>query len=113
MNKILERLFLYMVKYGFALKKVHYIAQMLVVLEKNIYFCVESEIYCTMKYGELIKERRAVLGLTQQDLSDYTGLSLRIIKSVESEKGNPSLKTLEKIADVLGLEIVMRVRIIN
>lgn len=66
-----------------------------------------------MKYGELIKERRAVLGLTQQDLSDYTGLSLRIIKSVESEKGNPSLKTLEKIADVLGLEIVMRVRIIN
>lgn len=66
-----------------------------------------------MKYGELIKERRAVLGLTQQELSDYTGLSLRIIKSVESEKGNPSLKTLEKIADVLGLEIVMRVRIIN
>ena len=66
-----------------------------------------------MKYGELIKERRAVLGLTQQELSDYTRLSLRIIKSVESEKGNPSLKTLEKIADVLGLEIVMRVRIIN
>ena len=25
-----------------------------------------------MKYGELIKERRAVLGLTQQELSDYT-----------------------------------------
>ena len=66
-----------------------------------------------MKYGELIKERRAVLGLTQQDLSDYTELSLRIIKSVESEKGNPSLKTLEKIADVLGLELVMRVRIMN
>ena len=66
-----------------------------------------------MKYGELIKERRAVLGLTQQDLSDYTELSLRIIKSVESEKGNPSLKTLEKIADVLGLESVMRVKIMN
>lgn len=66
-----------------------------------------------MKYGELIKERRAVLGLTQQDLSDYTDLSLRIIKSVESEKGNPSLKTLEKIADVLGLELVMKVKIMN
>ena len=66
-----------------------------------------------MKYGELIKERRAVLGLTQQDLSDYTELSLRIIKSVESEKGNPSLKTLEKIADVLGLELVIRVKIMN
>jgi transcriptional regulator with XRE-family HTH domain len=66
-----------------------------------------------MKYGELIKERRALLGLTQQDLSDYTGLSLRIIKSVESEKGNPSLKTLEKIAEILGLELTIRVKIIN
>ena len=66
-----------------------------------------------MKYGELIKERRAVLGLTQQDLSDYTGLSLRIIKSIESEKGNPSLKTLAKIAEILGLELIMRVKIIN
>ena len=66
-----------------------------------------------MKYGELIKKRRTVLSLKQQDLSDYTGLSLRIIKSIESEKGNPSLKTLEKIAEVLGLELIMRVKIIN
>ena len=66
-----------------------------------------------MKFGNLIKERRALLGLTQQDLSDYTGLSVRIIKSIESDKGNPSLNTLEKIAEILGLEIVMRVKIIN
>ena len=78
----------------------------------NTFVC-ESEIYCTMEYGELIKERRTVLGLTQQDLSDYTGLSLRIIKSVEAEKGNPSLKTLEKIADVLGLEIIIKVKVVN
>ena len=31
-----------------------------------------------MKYGDLIKERRALLGLTQQDLSDYTGLSVLV-----------------------------------
>lgn len=66
-----------------------------------------------MEYGKLIKERRTVLGLTQQDLSDYSGLSLRIIKSVESEQGNPSLKTLEKIAEVLGLELIMKVKILN
>ena len=66
-----------------------------------------------MKYGKLIKERRTILGLTQQDLSDYTELSLRIIKSIESEKGNPSLKTLEKITEVLGLELIMRVKIKN
>lgn len=66
-----------------------------------------------MEYGNLIKERRAVLRLTQQDLADYSGLSLRIIKSVESEKGNPSLNTLEKIAEVLGLELIMKVKILN
>ena len=66
-----------------------------------------------MKYGKLINERRTVLGMTQQDLSDYTELSLRIIKSIESEKGNPSLKTLEKITEVLGLELIMRVKIKN
>ena len=91
----------------------HYIAHLFVLVKNILYFCTKGEIYCTMKYGELIKERRAVLGLTQQDLSDYTELSLRIIKSVESEKGNPSLKTLEKIAEVLGLELIMKVKTIN
>ena len=59
---------------------------------------------------KIIKERRAILGLTQQDLSDYTGLSLRFIKSIESGKGNPSIQSLDKIASVLGLEIVVKVK---
>lgn len=59
----------------------------------------------------LIKERRNLLGLTQQDLADYTGLSLRIIKSIESGKGNPSIGTLGKIVEVLGLEIEMKVKV--
>ena len=58
----------------------------------------------------MIKERRAILGLTQQDLADYTGLSVRFIKSVEAGKGNPSIGSLDKIAQVLGLEIVIRVK---
>jgi len=66
-----------------------------------------------MEYGNLIKERRILLGLTQQDLSDYTGLSVRIIKSIEAQQGNPSLNTLEKIAEILGLEITMKVKIVN
>lgn len=66
-----------------------------------------------MKYGNLIKERRSILGLTQQELSDYCGLSVRIIKSIESEKGNPSLKTMEKIAETLGLELILKVKLPN
>ncbi len=58
----------------------------------------------------IIKERRALLGLTQQDLADYAGLSLRIVKSIETGKGNPSVSTLSKIADTLGLELLLKVR---
>ena len=58
----------------------------------------------------IIKERRFLLGLTQQDLADYTGLSLRIVKSIEVGIGNPSVATLSKIADTLGLELLLRVK---
>ena len=66
-----------------------------------------------MKYGYLRKERSSILGLTQQELSDYCGLSVRLIKSIESEKGNPSLKTMEKIAETLGLELILKVKLPN
>ncbi len=62
---------------------------------------------------KIIKERRTLLGLTQQDLSDYTGLSVRFIKSIEAGRGNPSIETLSKITEVLGLEIIMKVKEIN
>ncbi len=66
-----------------------------------------------MEFYSIIKERRTLLGLTQQDLADYTGLSLRIIKSIEVGKGNPSMNTLSKIADVLGLEVMLKVKEVN
>lgn len=66
-----------------------------------------------MEFYSIIKDRRILLGLTQQDLADYSGLSLRIIKSIEAGKGNPSVGTLTKIADILGLEIVMKVKEVN
>ena len=34
----------------------------------------------------LLKNRRALLGLNQQDLADYTGLSPQITKSIETGK---------------------------
>ena len=73
------------------------------------YFYSERAIYCTMNF-KIIRERRNLLGLTQQDLADYTGLSLRIIKSIESGKGNPSVGNLDRIADILGLEISLTVK---
>ena len=75
----------------------------------NFTFASKVQYIAPMDYN-IIKERRALLGLTQQDLADYTGLSVRFIKSVEAGKGNPSIGSLDKIAQVLGLEIVIRVK---
>lgn len=66
-----------------------------------------------MNISQIIKDRRLQLELTQQDLADYTELSLRIIKSIEAGKGNPTFSTLSKIAEILGLEIIMQVKEVN
>lgn len=76
---------------------------------KCIIFVEERQYIALMNYS-FLRERRILLGLTQQDLADYTGLSLRIIKSIETGKGNPSVSTLLKIAETLGLELQLKVK---
>ena len=50
------------------------------------------------------KLRRIALAVTQENVSELSGVSLRTIKEFESGKGNPTFATLSKIADVLGIE---------
>ncbi len=57
-----------------------------------------------------IKERREVLQVTQEGLAQLSGVGLRTLKQFESGKGNPTLSTLHKIADVLGMEICLKIK---
>ena len=63
-----------------------------------------------MDIGTMIKERRTLLGISQQDLSDYSGVGISTIKDLERGVGNPSLQTLQKILDVVGMEMVLQVK---
>ncbi len=63
-----------------------------------------------MNIGLVIKERRALLGISQQDLADYSGVGISTIKDFERGVGNPSLQTLQKILDVVGLEMMLQVK---
>ena len=63
-----------------------------------------------MDIGKVIKERRALLGISQQDLSDYSGVGISTVKDLERGVGNPSIETLKKILDVVGLEIILQVK---
>ncbi len=63
-----------------------------------------------MNLREVIKARRKVLCISQQDLAEMSGISLPTVKDIERGLANPSLSTISKLLDVLGLEIVYRVR---
>ena len=63
-----------------------------------------------MDICKAIKDRRTLLGISQQDLSDFSGVGISTIKDMERGVGNPSLRTLIKILDVVGLEIILQIR---
>ena len=55
--------------------------------------------------GTIIQKRRVLLGLLQPELAAISGISTRTIQLIERGQGNPSLGTLIKLIDPLGLEI--------
>lgn len=63
-----------------------------------------------MSLCEVIKDRRKTLSISQQDLAEMAGLGVATIKDIERGKGNPSLSTVARILDVLGMELVFKVR---
>lgn len=66
-----------------------------------------------MHFGELIKtikERREALQVTQETLAELSGVGLRTLKQFESGKGNPTLLTIHKLADILGLELCLTLK---
>lgn len=57
-----------------------------------------------------LKARRDMLNVTQETLSELSGVGLRTLKQFESGKGNPTLATVSKLADALGLELCFQVK---
>lgn len=57
-----------------------------------------------------LKARREQLGVTQEQLAELAVVALRTVKALDSGKGNPTISTLIKLADVLGMELKLEVR---
>lgn len=60
--------------------------------------------------GHIIQKRRESLSLKQEDLSEMTGVTSKTIYLIENGKGNPSIGTLQKLMEILGLEIVVDIK---
>jgi transcriptional regulator with XRE-family HTH domain len=61
-----------------------------------------------MKLGTKIKELRKKEGLTQVDLSEKSGLSLRTIQRIENDENKPSVYSLRMIGEVLNYKFNLK-----
>ena len=55
--------------------------------------------------GQRVKEAREAAGLTQAELADRSGIPQSHISRIENAVHSPSRKTLERIAEALGIEL--------
>ncbi len=60
--------------------------------------------------GETIRSRRKELNITQPHLAEIAKVSTNTLYKLERGQGNPSLEVLNKIAEVLGMELIMEVQ---
>lgn len=63
------------------------------------------------KIGKQVRERRRLLKVTQYDLAEIAGVSLRSLKAIEKGESNPSFNQLNKILGALGLKITIEERL--
>lgn len=60
--------------------------------------------------GEAIKKRRKELNITQPHLAELAKISTNTLYKLERGQGNPTLDVLNKLAEVLGMELRVEVK---
>ncbi len=60
--------------------------------------------------GDMIARRRQSLRIDQRTLSQLSQVAVHTLSNIESGKGNPTVTTLRRLLDVLGMELHVRVR---
>ncbi len=62
------------------------------------------------RLGKAIKAQRKSLRITQPHLAELSGVSVNWLSAFEQGKGNPTLRILEKITEVLGMELRLDIK---
>lgn len=60
-----------------------------------------------MNFGEQLKEIRTSKGLTQNELSEKSGIALRTVQRMERNEGKPSLYSMNSIGEALGVNLTL------
>ena len=59
--------------------------------------------------GNIIKSRRKELAITQSDLAELADVTKRTVVKLENGEGNPTLFVLNKILNVIGMDVKVEV----
>ena len=60
--------------------------------------------------GKIILQRRKALKIIQPSLAGLAGISVNSLSKIERGEANPTLGLVEKITEVLGLELKLEVK---
>ena len=60
--------------------------------------------------GMAVRNRRKELGITQPHLAELAQVSTNTLYKLERGQGNPTLEILNKLAEVLGMELKLVVK---
>ena len=62
---------------------------------------------------KIVKERKEIIEINQVTLAELSEVGIATLKRFESGKGNITLNNLQKIIDILGLEIKVELKNID
>ncbi|NLJ00870.1 MAG: helix-turn-helix transcriptional regulator [Bacteroidales bacterium] len=65
------------------------------------------------RFGNIIKERRKELSITQRELAALAGIGINTLTKIERGEANPSLKIVLRVLDTLGLEMNIKIKSMN
>jgi len=60
--------------------------------------------------GQIIKTRRKELSITQPHLAELAQISTNTLYKLERGQGNPSLEVVNKLLEVLGMELMVVIK---
>lgn len=76
---------------------------------KKEYDALEAE----FSFVQAMLDARKASGLTQKDLAERTGIAQADISKLENGNANPSLRTLQRLADGMGMKLKLEFVPIN
>lgn len=72
-------------------------------LEANYCYEIEKQVY---GISEMLKKIRIDKEITQVSIANKTGLSKQMVSKIEHYNGNPTLTTLVKYCDCIGINLL-------